>query len=75
MMATTELTYKGRRIWIDPYRGVAGWQVNTEIWETREEGVVKEEIRLPANWYLRSLRRASRFAERMAKRGIDRREE
>ena len=48
-MAMTEITYKGRRIWIDPYRVVAGWRVNTEVWETRAEGMVKDEIRLPAN--------------------------
>jgi hypothetical protein len=72
-MATTELSYKGRRIWIDPYRVGEGWRVNTEVWETRDGGMVKDEIRLPANCSFRSVRAASAFAERMTKRRSDRR--
>ena len=71
-MATTE-TYKGRRIWIDPYVAAQGWQAKAEVWEVSEEGLFKDEIRLPANYYFRSARSAHAFVERIAKRGIDRR--
>ena len=72
-MATIEFTYKGRRIWIDPYVAAQGWQAKAEIWEVGKQGVVKDEIRLPANYYFHSLRAARGFVERMTKRGIDRR--
>ena len=74
-MAMIEFIYKGRRIWIDPYRTVEGWRVRVEVWEVGEQGVHKDEIRLPANYFFRSLRSARTFAERMTKRGIDRRQE
>ena len=72
-MATIEFTYKGRRIWIDPYVAAQGWQAKAEIWEVGKQGLVKDEIRLPANYYFHSLRAARGFVERMTKRGIDRR--
>jgi hypothetical protein len=72
-MARTEVTYKGRRIWIDPYFAVEGWQVKAEVWEVGQGGPVKDEIRLPANYYFRSVRAAQSFVERMTKRRIDRR--
>jgi hypothetical protein len=74
-MALLEFTYKGRRIWIDPYRTPQGWRVIVEVWEVGREGTLKDEIRLPANVFFRSLRSARTFAERMTKRGIDRRQE
>jgi len=73
-MATTEFTYKGRRIWIDPYVAMPGWSAKAEVWEVGKEGVLKDEIRLPANYSFRSARAAHAFVERMTKRGIDRRE-
>ena len=57
-MATTEFTYKGRRIWIDPYVAAQGWQVKAEIWEVGKQGLVKDETRLPANYYFHSLQAA-----------------
>ena len=74
-MAMTEFLYKGRRIWIDSYRTAQGWKVIVELWEVGKEGLFKDEIRLPANVFFRSLRSARTFAERMTKRGIDRRQE
>ena len=74
-MAMMEFLYKGRRIWIDSYRTAQGWKVMVELWEVGKEGIFKDEIRLPANVFFRSLRSARKFAERMTKRGIDRRQE
>jgi len=74
-MAVTEVTYKGRRIWIDLYSAEGGWRVEAEVWEVGKEGMLKEDIRLPANYYFRSPRAALAFIQRMTKRGIDRRQE
>ena len=71
-MATTEFTYKGRRIWIDPYVATQGWQAKAEVWEVGKEGLFKDEIRLPANYSFRSAQAAQTFVERITKRGIDR---
>jgi len=73
-MATTEFTYKGRRIWIDPYVAAQGWQAKAEVWEVGKEGLLKDEIRLPANYSFRSAQAAQTFVERVTKRGIDRRQ-
>ena len=72
-MATTE-TYKGRRIWIDPYVAAQGWQAKAEVWEVGKERLFKDEIRLPANYYFHSAWSANAFVERMTK-GIDHRQE
>jgi len=69
----TEMTYKGRRIWIDPYVAAQGWQAKAEVWEVSKEGLFKNEIRLPANYYFRNAQSAHAFVERITKRGIDRR--
>jgi hypothetical protein len=74
-MALTEITYKGRRIWIELYSAVGGWRVRAEVWEVGKEGMVKNDIRLPANYYFRSPRGALAFIKRMTQRGIDRRQE
>ena len=55
------------------YVAAQGWQAKAEVWEVSEEGLFKDEIRLPANYYFRSARSAHAFVERIAKRGIDRR--
>jgi hypothetical protein len=76
-MAATEFTYKGRRIWIDPYVAAQGWQAKAEVWEVGEvgkEGLFKDEIRLPANYSFRSAQAAQTFVERITKRGINRRQ-
>jgi hypothetical protein len=52
-----------------------GWRVEAEVWEGGKEGMVKEEIRLPANYYLRSPRAALAFVKRRTQRGIDRRQQ
>jgi hypothetical protein len=74
-MAMTEMTYKGRRIWIDPYVVAHGWQAKAEAWEVGKEGLFKDEIKLPANYTFRTERSAYAFMERITKRGIDRRQE
>jgi hypothetical protein len=45
------------------------------VWEVGKEGIVKDEIRMPANYYFRGPRAALAFVERMTKRGIERRQE
>ena len=70
----TEFTYKGRRIWIDPYFAMPGWYAKAEVWEVKKEGIRKNEIRLPANYYFHSAEAAQTFVERVTKRGIDRRQ-
>lgn len=57
----------------DVFLSMLGWQVKAEVWEAGQGGPVKDEIRLPANYYFRSLRAARGFVERMTKREIDRR--
>jgi hypothetical protein len=74
-MAVTEITYKGRRIWIDLYFAGKGWRVEAEVWEVGKDGIVKDEIRMPANYYCRSPRAALAFVKRMTQRGIARRQE
>jgi hypothetical protein len=73
-MAVTEITYKGRRIWLDLSFAGKGWRVEAEVWEVGKEGIVKEEIRLPANYYCRSPRAALAFVKRMTQRGIEQRQ-
>ena len=74
-MALTEITYKGRRIWIELNHVVGGWRVKAEVWEVGKEGVLKDDIRLPANYSFRSPRAALAFIKRMTQRGIDRRQQ
>lgn len=74
-MAMTAMTYRGRRLWIDPYQAGEGWYVKAEIWEAQQGGLVKDQLTLPANYSFRSAKAARAFAERVAKRGIDRRAE
>jgi hypothetical protein len=72
-MAMTHVTYKGRQIWIAPYPAVGGWNVRAELWEARDGALTKDHLTLPADYSFRSAGAARAFAERMVKRGIERR--
>jgi hypothetical protein len=70
-----DLTYKGRWIWIYPYRAASGWNAWAAIRDSADGRMwMSERLALPANLLLRTKEAARAFAEKAVKREIDRRQ-